>query len=295
MKVHWNMTELIRSNNVSEAWMQAMIALEKAGGETTNLIVSFQSPVFECPAITAALDDLLRPHPKAYSVSKVAGTIFPWEFYLPDRLGSSARTHLYENHRLARIIEDRRNNGRNYFDRMVRWRGRNDQEINQLEKKICYYKNEVGRNHQACNAFEISLAAPAYPDEDVLVYDPEKDSSPYGFPCLSHISVSLSKNKLHMTATYRNHYFLQKAYGNYVGLIRLLNFLAREIGVEAGELVCVSTHADDEIASSTWFNHSNVEQLLLKCESYLQTMPTSQVALSYTRPTLVGVRAAVAA
>jgi hypothetical protein len=68
-----------------------------------------------------------------------------------------------------------------------------------------------------------------------------------GFPCLSHISLTLHTNPIHLTALYRNQGFLRKAYGNYVGLARLARFFAREVGVRVGEIVCVASHADVEL------------------------------------------------
>ena len=44
-----------------------------------------------------------------------------------------------------------------------------------------------------------------------------------GFPCLSHVSLSLQKGVVHMTAIYRNHEFIKRGYGNYVGLGRVLH------------------------------------------------------------------------
>ena len=297
------MTRLIECDNVSEAWLEAMRALGEERGETANMIVCLRSPVVECPAVTAALDTFLRSHPKAFPIEKIAGTIFPREFYLPDRLGADAQRHLYDNHRLARIIEDRWSKKGNYFDRMVRWPGRDGSEINQLEKKIGYYRAEVGRGKGICNIFEIALSNPenasydaSYADEeqDIRIYDPERDRSIMSFPCLSHVSISMTKGKLHMTATYRNQFFLQKAYGNYLGLLRLLNFLAREIGIEVGELVCIATHADDEVGSQG-FKRSAVSHLLRRCEDMVQAVPSVPVELLYVRPVPSRSRTALAA
>lgn len=281
------MSECISSGNISEAWLHAMHSLAREGGETANLIVCLRPPVLECPAVTASLDSLLRSHPTAFPIEKVAGTIFPREFYLPDRLGPGAQRHLYENHRRARLIEERWSRKGNYFDRMIRWPARDGSEINQLERKIEYYREEVKRGKRTCNAFEIAVDVPGdgacADDDDIRIYDPERDKSIMSFPCLSHVSISLSKGKLHLTATYRNQFFLQKAYGNYLGLMRLLDFLAREIRVEVGELVCVATHADDEIGNSG-FTRRSVGRLLSDCEGLLQTTRSAPVQNAYARP-----------
>jgi hypothetical protein len=53
---------------------------------------------------------------------------------------------------------------------------------------------------------------------------------------------------VHLTALYRNHTFLSHAYGNYLGLGRLLAFICAETDTCPGELVSVSTHADAELS-----------------------------------------------
>ena len=69
----------------------------------------------------------------------------------------------------------------------------------------------------------------------------------YGFPCLSHISLTLVGGRLSMTALYRNQTFIARAYGNYVGLSRLLTFIADQTDTECGEIEVVATHADAEL------------------------------------------------
>lgn len=42
---------------------------------------------------------------------------------------------------------------------------------------------------------------------------------------------------------YRNQYYVARAYGNLLGLSRLQAFIAGELGLGVGELVCHATHA----------------------------------------------------
>lgn len=292
------MAVYIETSSFSGAWLQAMQALRDTGGEMAHLVVCIGPNPTECKAVTAALDRFLHPNPKAFSIEKVAGTIFPWEFYLPDALGAEAQNHLYQNHRLARLIEQRWNRKGNYFDRMVCWPGPDGNTVNQLEKKIVYYRGRVLDGDTACNAFEVSLAGAAgdcyqeagakgseLGDNDIRIYDPNLDKSIMSFPCLSHLSVSLSKRKLHMAATYRNQYFIQKAYGNYLGLYRLLAFLAHEIGVEAGELLCIATHADDERGKNKWTSKTAVSALLAECSALLEQSPSTPAETLFSRST----------
>ena len=53
----------------------------------------------------------------------------------------------------------------------------------------------------------------------------------------------LPEDKVVLTAIYRYHYYIQRALGNLIGLAQLLAFVAEEVGVEIGPLVCHSTYA----------------------------------------------------
>jgi len=82
------------------------------------------------------------------------------------------------------------------------------------------------------------------------VFSPGLDPGYMSFPCLSHLSVKYDHRRrvVHLTALYRNHTFLSHAYGNYVGLGRLMAFICAETGTKPGDLVSVSTHADAELS-----------------------------------------------
>jgi hypothetical protein len=67
-----------------------------------------------------------------------------------------------------------------------------------------------------------------------------------GGPCLAHVSLTSVDGYLHLTALYRRHYYLARAYGNFLGLARLLNFLAQESGRQVGQMLVVGTHAQIE-------------------------------------------------
>ena len=58
------------------------------------------------------------------------------------------------------------------------------------------------------------------------------------------MNVKLKGNRLCMLAHYRNHFFFERAYGNYLGLGRLQRFIADAAGLEPGPLTCVSGHAE---------------------------------------------------
>jgi hypothetical protein len=205
-------------------------------------------------------------------VSTVANTLFPSSWYIPDRIGAAAAEHLYDLERTARPVSRRRNRRGTYFERMVAWPGPAGNEFNQLAHVIHRLRLARERGHQRGHDYEVGLTTPA--DEiaaPVLV--PGKDRYTQGFPCLSHLSFSLLDGVVHLLAVYRSHDFISRAYGNYLGLGRVLHFVAQESGRPTGELTCVSASATAEITRGGAFGHKRVTALLDDCRAVLAVAP----------------------
>ena len=118
-----------------------------------------------------------------------------------------------------------------YFRRMTYYDG-GGKPVNQLENVI-----------RAINTREnVSKAALT-----IVIQKPGGETTrPLGGPCLNYLAIQAERNAdttLGLLAVYRNHDFLQKAYGNYWGLCNLLRFLAKETGMVAGPVTCISSHA----------------------------------------------------
>jgi len=259
------MAIFIHGPNVSVAWVQGLEALLELDGETVNFTVAIDAPTTELPAIRGEVDSFIderrRTKTGIQRISTVANTIFPQSLYV-ERLGIDAETHLYEMERRSRPVTRRRNSRGNYFERMVAWPGADGQTFNQLDQAITRLRRLREAGHQRGNQFEVGLATPADEAIAMPVAVPGRDRQTIGFPCLSHVSLSLQKGVVHMSALYRNHEFLERAYGNYVGLGRLLRFVAHQSGWPVGELTCVS-------ASVTLgrFSKRSLNDLLKACQS----------------------------
>jgi thymidylate synthase len=52
-----------------------------------------------------------------------------------------------------------------------------------------------------------------------------------------------TSEELDLIAVYRNHDFIEKALGNFVGLARLLRFICRSTNNAVGSVICHSIHA----------------------------------------------------
>jgi hypothetical protein len=258
--------------NVSQAWLAAFESLLSRGGEAINLAVTIADPGVEDVGVRQTLDAFLesrrsasRGHHGVERVSTVANTVFPQSLYRPS-LGVRAREHLYELTQDTKQVSRRRNRSDTYFARLVAWE-RGDGEFNQLERAIVRLSGEHERGRRSGNAYELGLvrSRDEFVAGSMAVYGPGVDNRTMGFPCLSHISLSLHQGELHMTALYRNHQFVRRAYGNYLGLARLLAFTARESGWEMGELMCVSSHATAEIGSGTGFGRKALLGFAQEC------------------------------
>ena len=119
-----------------------------------------------------------------------------------------------------------------YFRRMTHYETPGGEIVNQLDKVI-----RAIRDWQRPGAAAYTIVIPR-PGPDT--------ARPRGGPCLSHIVPQVDLRNPHrvgLLCVYRNHDFLERAYGNYWGLCNLTQFIAREAQIKPGPLTCVSSHA----------------------------------------------------
>lgn len=171
------------------------------------------------------LDTLLEQR-KYGSIDTVAGTIFPYYLWNPE----GPRQQLYE--RYFRILPRIRKHNKLgvYFERLISYPGAKDQRgFNQLEHIITTYRK--GRRRSALQA---------------SILDPVKDLSSEAwfreFPCMNQVGFlpNTHDGSLTVVAYYPMQYLFRRAYGNYLGLIRLGSFMAHEMGFTCTTLVCVA-------------------------------------------------------
>jgi len=73
------------------------------------------------------------------------------------------------------------------------------------------------------------------------IFDPGRDHDGIAqlpFPCLQHVSFVPQGETLTLNAFYATQQLLNKAYGNYLGLCRLGNFMAHEMGLTFSKMNC---------------------------------------------------------
>jgi hypothetical protein len=259
------MSELLPSvASVSEAWLLSVERTAGAdGGRAVHVISTVTEPGTEVGSVRRILNDALDGA-GAQSVDTVAETIFPaslysdpgvkWSVDLPpaQRCALDAAAYaLYDAYAgmlpLLRTVNA--NKSGTYFSRMITWPGKEAGGVNQLAARVEHLRAQHIAGIRTNNTLDIEIAADALGDDQDLrglqVYAPT-DRRTRGFPCLTHIDLTLYRGRLHMTAVYRHQYLIDKAYGNLLGLSWLMQFLCQQTGHELGELVVHATLADTQ-------------------------------------------------
>ncbi|WP_329070332.1 hypothetical protein [Amycolatopsis sp. NBC_01480] len=262
------------ADNIGEAWLRTLELVHLEGGRRTNVLTTVAEPLSAEPAaIRAAIDKALVPGKRrGTSVQRaetVANTIFPHDLYRdtglvwsPDLdVGQSevldtAANDLYEAYsEMLGLLRTANGNPRGtYFGRMISWPGKEAGGVNQLAARVKYLRSQRRKGNRSYNLSDIAIGGEAelsaikrleLDDVGVQVYAAD-DTRQRGFPCLVHIDLTLLDGRLSMVAVYRHQYLITKAYGNMLGLARLLAFLAQQTGFEVGELAVLATLADSE-------------------------------------------------
>lgn len=261
------MANLITAANASEAWLGAIELMMVGDGKAVNLGVAFPAGADGHETLVELHDAFLaeqniRDHGELLTVHTVGNTIFPQALYHP-HLGNEAAAHLYKHYELSmRLHRRRKRDKETYFNRLVAYpvgtelagqgNGKFKVTADGTWNQLAYYVERIRSQHakgHLTSAYELGVSHPL--DGELRVQAPFRDKKIGSFPCLSHISFTLVDGQVHMSAMYRNHYFISRAYGNYLGLARLLQFVANETGAATGELLVLATHADAEVTGRT--------------------------------------------
>jgi hypothetical protein len=242
---------IINEENLSVAWAKAFLeAVEKHRSDLSPLFLTVhgfeRGVVKEDDEIRGALDRNLET-----DCNTVANTIFPRSLWNPNK----SRKQLFD--RYLKILPWVRKCPANrygvYFERLIAFQ-ENVENGNQLEHIIHTY---LEGNHRMS-----ALQA--------IIFDPLRDHTDQrrrGFPCLQSVSFTpIGEKGLSVIGFYPHQYLLARAYGNYLGLCRLGEFVAHEFKRELVEMTCVVGKATVEVPMNT------VTQLSQKLKSRLSQL-----------------------
>ena len=236
---------LIDQPNLSLAWAEAFLALrERSGHRVSPLTLSFtgiaDGQVTEVPGIRGALDDTLKAS-DMQKVQSVANTIFPLSLW---RHAKGDRAALYAEYRANLpeyvAMEPHKNRRGLYFARLIAY-GMDAVSGEQLAyvppDSIPEGGNQLEFIIQHCKAGVRQSMFQA------SIFDPARDhtaAAQLPFPCLQHVTFvhDFKAGTLALNAFYATQQLFEKGYGNYLGLARLGNFVAGEIGLSLERVTC---------------------------------------------------------
>lgn len=225
------MNELIVVNgeNFQSAWAQAVMELKAHNWSAWNIVVQIRNPI-EIDKDKHEIMENFANDKGLKGQNQVAYTIFPFKIYKgQDRKEFYQQYWRYYD---AFNLKSYAKWGDSYFARMIRYRG-NDIEVDQLGTII------DGINNRTRNNGALYVMVIPYPYKDI--------KRKMGAPCLNYVTVQVELIEhvryINLCAVYRNHNFRERAYGNYYGLGKLLEYIAQETDSMIGRLTCVSSHA----------------------------------------------------
>lgn len=246
------MTEFIQASGITEAWLKAAEHIAgQPGQECVHMFLSISEPTAistQDRDVMRLVDGFLAKHDKQ-PLDTVADTIFPKSHYLKHGVSGVMTGYPATIQQLYDTDSELRGHWPwgTYALRMLRYPVKNGEPINQLEIAL----DKLQRSGKK-SCFEVSTG-PVYVDvaapdnvADIATFNAAKDARlVMGGPCLSHLSFTRDSvgGSLHLNATYRSHYYLERALGNLIGLSGLLAFMAHESGHDCGTLAINSTFA----------------------------------------------------
>jgi hypothetical protein len=235
----------IEEANLSTAWLKTLGAvLGVPASSHFHVVTRIADPTSEDPDIRNAVDQLLDDL-DLDSIETVANTIFPAQMAAtsdsPESLVDRYRVVLPELRRLHR-----NNRSGTYFGRLVAYDGPRGR-VDQVGGLIAKLRTELRNSGPKSARYEATFDQPADSGNELTssapVFIPGQDNAIMGFPCLSLCSFQLDGRNLHLVAHYRSQYLVQRGYGNYLGLARLQQYIARNAGVEPGAMMIVAGRA----------------------------------------------------
>lgn len=269
----------IEATTCVDAWLEAcdyLLAQEHDDWRAYNIVVEIADPL-TLPAgdrsVVAVLDKFLIDR-GGLPVNTVVNTIFPAQLYV--RHGAVRLYERYMTNIYPQVKKHPDWQWGTYAERMFSRTDREGKEIKPLDVLLSKLKGQLALPGPNRAAYELGIVDPFL---DIPIYDPARDRHrPIGGPCLTHVSIKLTKDRrVMLTGLYRSHFYVQRALGNFFGLAHLQHFIAQESGLEPGPLICHSSMAQLElktknkrgVAHETWGKQA-VRELIADCHAARQ-------------------------
>lgn len=225
----------IADSNLTLAWGKAIsLILDQKGYEIQPLFVSVTMNHEGCinqeADLLIEIDNFLDSHEK-YSCHTVANTIFPRSLWNPIKDRKLLYDRFEKIYPTIKKVDSGNIKGR-YFERLINYQDKKHKgkPINQLEYII---STRMDKGNPRRSAYQASILNP---------YIDHTHQRQSGFPCLQQVSFipNSKKNTLSIMGYYPFQYLVDRAYGNYMGLCWLGQFMAHEMDLKFTEMTCVA-------------------------------------------------------
>jgi hypothetical protein len=219
---------LFKDTNLSNAWCEILNHVTTSSGYEIAPLVLTLTEFDESKVVREKLNAHLAAE-KFDSIETVSETIFPNSLYHISNSDKNKLYELYLTNVLPRIKKiDKSNSRGTYFERLIAYEdSANNRTINQLDIIINSLLDTSNNRRSKLQA---------------SIFDPTKDhlNGPYQkFPCLQHTTFYKSETGgLILNSFYAIQYLYQRAYGNWLGLINLGKFVAKEANMEFERFNC---------------------------------------------------------
>ncbi len=208
------------------------------GAENADEMLSGKGGIKDALDNSYAITNQTRPKQShAHSIDTVAFTIFPKRYY---DISESADDFFDLYKRAYPKLKARNTANRRglYFERLTMYGSDVKCEGNQLKWFIESYRSRNGVRKSMYQA---------------AIFDPVRDHSNTArlpFPCLHSLSFLPNGDSLALNAFYPTQQIYRKAYGNYLGLINLGQFMAEQMGLRFCRLNVMVGKAELETAKT---------------------------------------------
>lgn len=198
---------IIRAANSSLAWLKATKCIMENGGKCNGLreIIDLVVEIEQPLEIEKKIDEAFKKYMGAKWIKKGSDAIFP--------------ENIENFHSLPWT--------RTYWTRLKKFRDNTDQ--------LLFIINRLKDKPMSKQLF-------------CVTFDPEIDIQPHRpfnptMPCLTALDFKFRNGYLGIFALFRSHDFGRKAYGNYLGLGKLLKYICSQVKCDLGTVICYSRSA----------------------------------------------------
>jgi len=222
---------IVEGDSVGECWLTLLKKMvDDRVNELSPVQVHIRASSIALPNVDKLegdLDDFLANAGQP-SISTTANTIFP------ETLAHGAISVFERFDRIWKYVKkDSKNRNGHYFRRLTAYGDEYGRKVNQLEHIINTYNGIPGERNPVHRRSALIATT----------FDPTLDHTAQpqrGFPCLQQICLlpNADEGTLWLNAIYAMQYLSDRAYGNYIGLMRLGEFMAQEMGLKMSGMTC---------------------------------------------------------